>query len=94
MNTSIKRDETNGVLLAAQQVCKGCGQVLGVLKFRYGRAVRVVHRRAGVDQDVTLGVCISAIFFDEVAISATKESPVEITQIVTGIVLAVLGEFS
>ncbi len=54
--------------------------------------MRVAHRRAGVDQQVTLRVRVGAIFFDEVAIRATEQPPIEIAQIVAGIVLPIFGE--
>ena len=54
--------------------------------------MRVVHRRAGVDQQVTLRVRVGAILLDEVAIGAAEQTPIEIAQIVAGIVLAILGE--
>ena len=68
------------------------GEKLRVLKLRHRTCVRVIHRRAGVDQQVTLRVRVGAIFLDEVTIGAPEQTPVEIAQIVAGIVLPILGE--
>src|SRR5215211_7638895 len=89
-----KRNQTNCVLLAAQQVRQRRREKLRILKLCYRARVRVVHRIAGVDQQVTLRVRISAILLDEVAIGATEQTPIEIAQVVAGIVLTILGEFS
>ncbi len=43
-------------------------------------------------EQVTLRVRVGAIFLDEVTIGASEQSPIEITQIVAGIVLTILGE--
>src|SRR5689334_5365136 len=43
---------------------------------------------------MTLRICIGAVFFDEVAISSAEQAPIEITEIISLIILSVLGEFS
>jgi hypothetical protein len=43
---------------------------------------------------VTLRVRIGTIFFNEVAIGTCEQAPVEIAQVVAGIVLAILRELS
>ena len=93
VNMLVKRDEPNRILLAIQKVSQGRGQKFRIGEFRNSASLRISHRRAGVDQQMTLRVRVRAIFLDEVAIRAREQPPVEITQIIAGIVLTIFGEF-
>ena len=55
--------------------------------------MRVVHRCAGVNEQMTLRVGVGAVLLDEITIGASEQSPIEVAQIVAGIVLAILSEF-
>lgn len=52
----------------------------------------VVHRGTGIDEQVTLRIRVRSILLDEIAIGAAEQTPVEITQVVAGVVLTILGE--
>src|ERR1043166_9300403 len=92
MNSFIKGYQANRILLPIQEVCNGGGQKLCVLQFGDRGSARIFHRSARIDEQMTLRVCIGAILLNEVAISSTEQAPVEITKIVSLIVLAILCE--
>src|SRR4051812_36395380 len=52
----------------------------------------VVHRLALVDDELAAQIRFVLEFLDEVAVRAPEDFPIEITQIVTGRVLPVLGK--
>src|SRR5215510_5525886 len=94
MDQLVESDQTDGVLLPAQKIGERGGKKLRVLEFGYLALVRVAHGRARINQQVTLGVGVSPVLLDEVAISATEQAPIQVAQVVTGIVLTIFRDLS
>src|SRR5215510_927479 len=92
MDQLVESDQTDGVLLPAQKIGERGGKKLRVLEFGYLALVRVAHRRACINQQVTLGISVGPVLLDEVAVSTTQQTPIQVAQVIAGIVLTIFRE--
>ena len=96
----VEGDEPDRILLANEEVAQGRGEVAGVFEFREvrlaaegaGRLTLVGHRARGIDDEGGAEVRLLDVLLDVIAVALAVDPPVEIAQIITGDVLAVLGE--
>jgi len=87
----VEGEQAHSVALLMQKVGERGGEGVGVLRF--GPAKRaVIHRAAVVHEQVAAEVGFVLEFLDVVTVAAREEPPVEIARIVTGRILAILGE--
>ena len=88
----VEGDHADHVLLAAHEVGQARGQEATVVELRLAAAQAVVHRGAGVQEDVGAEVGLLLVLLDVVAVAAAPGDPVEVPHVVAGDVLAMLGE--
>ena len=84
-------DQADGVALVQHQVRQRGGDVLGVLELARVLAL-VGHAAAGIDEQMGLQVGLFLVFLDVVAIGLAEGAPVDVADLVAGIILAMLGE--
>src|SRR5207248_10330392 len=68
------------------------GHLLGVLELAERLAAAVAHAPAGVHDDERLEVRLLLVLLDEEPVGLAVGPPVDVPQLVAGVVLAVLGE--
>lgn len=97
----VKGDETDGVLLADEQVGQSRGEVASVFEFgevrlspeRSGLFPGVAHRSRGVDEQGDPHVRLFDVLLDIIAITFAVDPPVEIPEIIPSDILPMFREF-
>ncbi len=89
----IERHQPHRVLLPDHQVTKGRRQADPVFKFRQLLSVSVPHRRREIHHEVARQIRLGLEFLDVKPVGLGVHVPVDVSNVVTGRVLAMLGEF-
>ena len=89
----VEADQADGVALSQQQQRDRRGEPLGVFEFRQsvGRAAPG-HRAADVEHDGRAEVGFFLVLADDPAVGARGDLPVDVAEVVAGLVRAVVGE--
>lgn len=70
------------------------GKDFGAFKFGSpGAGAAIFHRSAGVTDDVEADVRLQHVALDAEAIAAGVEPPIEVAEVVAGLVIAIVAEF-
>src|SRR6516162_685815 len=83
--------EADGIALMQHQVGQRRGNILRILKLAEVLPL-VPHAAGGVEEEMGPEVGLLLILLDEVPIGLAVGAPIDVADLVTGIVLAVLGE--
>src|SRR5688572_29316592 len=88
----VEGQQADGIALQMKKVRERRRERRRVVRLRITERA-IVHRLALIDDELAAQIRFVLEFLDEVTVGARKDLPVEITQVVTRRVLAVLGEF-
>ena len=87
----VEGQQPDGVALEVEKISERGSERVGVL--RLGPAERAVgHRAAVIDEQTATQISLVLKLFNEVPVGAGVEAPVQVTWVVAGRVLAILGE--
>src|SRR5215831_4584621 len=80
-NGFVECHQSDSVLLAISEICDRSRDKLRILKLCQ-IAARIAHRSTAIQQDMTLRICVAAIFLNEISIRSPVQPPVKMAQIV------------
>jgi hypothetical protein len=89
----IESDHAGGVILSEEEPGEGGGEGFSTLEFGSpGGVAAVKHGGAGVADDVKADIGLLHVAFDAEAIASGIEAPIEMAQVVAGLVVAIVAE--
>ncbi len=89
----MKRHQARGVVLFEQKPRQRRGQHFGAFQLRApGGCAPIVHRGAGIANNVEADIGLLHVTLDTQPVAARVEPPIQVTQIVAGLVIAVVAE--